>query len=157
MQRNLGPNRFCGGQAPVTDYSRPNTYAPNPDWPACRRLVEQEYRRMLGAKKVIWIPTGAIEDNGTYRGALATHIRARSVDGIAVPHAGVYTTFTTNGHADEVVRFVSPDTVVLAQTSISSTPVRTPLDAVRRWLERQNHDRFERVYDIVSRETTESG
>jgi Porphyromonas-type peptidyl-arginine deiminase len=53
MQRNLGPNRFCGGQAPVTDYDQPNTYAPNPDWPRCKALVENEYRRMLGVKKVI--------------------------------------------------------------------------------------------------------
>ena len=58
IQRNLGPNRFCGGQAPVTDYDQPNTYAPNPDWPACKVLVENEYRRMLGVKKVIWVPTG---------------------------------------------------------------------------------------------------
>ena len=69
IQRNLGPNRFCGGQAPVTDYSQPNTYAPNPDWPACKALVENEYRRMLGVRKVIWVPTGVIEDNGTFRGA----------------------------------------------------------------------------------------
>ncbi len=68
IQRNLGPGRFCGGQAPVTDYDEPNTYAPNPDWPACRSLVEEEYRRMLGAKKVIWVPTGIVEDNGTFRG-----------------------------------------------------------------------------------------
>jgi Porphyromonas-type peptidyl-arginine deiminase len=51
MQRNLGPNRFCGGRAPVTDYAEWNTYAPNPDWPACRALVEAEYRRMLGVQK----------------------------------------------------------------------------------------------------------
>ena len=101
MQRNLGPNRFCGGQAPVTDYDQPNTYAPNPDWPACKLLVEHEYRRMLGVKKVIWVPTGVVEDNGTFRGALAPHIRVPNVDGIDIPHAGVYTMFTTNGHPDE--------------------------------------------------------
>ncbi|HEU4390724.1 MAG TPA: agmatine deiminase family protein, partial [Blastocatellia bacterium] len=67
IQRNLGPNRFCGGQAPVTDYSQPNTYAPNPDWPACKNLVEAEYLRMLGVKKVIWLPTGIVEDDSTFR------------------------------------------------------------------------------------------
>jgi Porphyromonas-type peptidyl-arginine deiminase len=66
IQRNLGPNTFCGGEAPVTDLSQANTYAPHPDWPACRVLVENEYRRMLGARKVIWIPTGVIEDTGTF-------------------------------------------------------------------------------------------
>jgi len=75
MQRNLGPNRFCGGQAPETNYDQPNTYKQNTDWLACKILVENEYRRMLGVKKLIWVPTGIIEDNGTFRGALAKHIR----------------------------------------------------------------------------------
>ena len=64
-------------------------------------MVEAEYRRMLGARKVIWVPTGIIEDNGTYRGALGKHIRVPSFDGVDIPHAGVYTLFTTNGHIDE--------------------------------------------------------
>lgn len=106
MQRNLGPNRFCGGQAPVTDYNQPNTYTPNPDWPACRTLIEREYHRMLGVKKVIWVPTGIIEDNGTFRGALGTHIQVPQFDGVDIPHAGVYTLFPTNGHADEFVRYL---------------------------------------------------
>ncbi len=157
IQRNLGPNRFCGGHAPVTDYAEPNTYAPNPDWPACKRRVEDEYRRMLGVKKIIWVPTGIIEDNGTFRGALAPHIRVPDVDGIAIPHAGVYTLFTTNGHPDEYLRFVAPDKVVLAEATVSTEPVRTPADELLRWLEEQNHARLERVYDIISNATTESG
>ncbi|MCM3870971.1 MAG: agmatine deiminase family protein, partial [Pyrinomonadaceae bacterium] len=120
MQRNLGPNRFCGGQAPVTDFSQPNTYAPNPDWAACKFLVENEYRRMLGVEKVIWIPTGVIEDTGTFRGALGKHIQVPSVDGINIPHAGVYTLFTTNGHPDQFLRFVTPNKVVLAEVNVSS-------------------------------------
>ena len=128
MQRNLGPGRFCGGQAPVTDYDEPNTYAPSPDWPACRSLVENEYRRMLGAKKVIWVPTGVVEDNGTFRGALGKHIHVPRYDGVDIPHAGVYTLFTTNGHIDEFLRFVSPDTVVLAQ---ETTVARSGQDAGR--------------------------
>jgi agmatine/peptidylarginine deiminase len=157
IQRNLGPGRFCGGQAPVTDYDQPNTYAPNPDWPRCRVLVENEYRRMLGARKVIWIPTGIIEDQGTFRGALAKHIHVRKLNGIDIPHAGVYTVFTTNGHSDEVVRFVAPATVVLAQETVSRAPAKTTVEKLLRWLQEQNHDRLERVYDILSRETTESG
>ena len=149
MQRNLGPNRFCGGQAPETDYGQPNTYAPNPDWPACKALVENEYRRMLGVKKFIWIPTGVIEDNGTFRGALATHIHVPEFDGIDIPHAGVYTLFTTNGHPDEFLRFVAPDKVVLAQAEVSRGrpgPGRRAAPVARE----QNHERLERVYDLVS-------
>ena len=157
IQRNLGPNRFCGGQAPVTDYGQPNTYAPNPDWPACKSLVENEYRRMLGVRKFIWVPTGVIEDNGTFRGALARHIRVPEFDGIDIPHAGVYTMFTTNGHPDEYLRFVAADKVVLAQATVTRSPVGTPVDALLRWLEEQNRERLGRVYDIISKETTESG
>ena len=157
IQRNLGPNRFCGGQAPVTDYTQPNTYAPNPDWPACKALVESEYRRTLGVKKVIWVPTGIVEDNATFRGALAPHILVPRFNGIDIPHAGVYTLFTTNGHADEFVRFVSHDTVVLAEEKGWKAPIRSAADELRRWLSEQNRDRLERVYDILSRETTESG
>jgi hypothetical protein len=158
IQRNLGPNRFCGGQAPVTDYTQPNTYAPNPDWPACKVLVESEYRRMLGARKVIWVPTGIVEDNATLRGPLATHIHVPRLNGIDIPHAGIYTLFTTNGHSDEFLRFVAPHTVVLAQEDMAATTrAATPVEELTRWLREQNHQRLERVYDIVSRETTASG
>ncbi len=157
IQRNLGPGRFCGGQAPVTDYDEPNTYAPNPDWPRCKALMEAEYLRMLGVRKVIWVPTGIVEDNGTFRGALGTHIHVPNYDGVDIPHAGVYTLFTTNGHIDEFLRFVSPDTVVLAQESPSSGPATTSAEELLHWLQDQNHERLQRVYDIISRETTESG
>ena len=157
MQRNLGPNRFCGGQAPITDFTQPNTYAPNPDWPRCRALVEREYLRMLGARKVIWIPTGVIEDTGTFRGALGTHVQVPDLDGVSIPHAGVYTMFGVNGHPDEFIRFVGPDTVVLAQTKLSTLPPRTAVEELTQWLDRRNDERLERAFDIISRETTESG
>jgi agmatine deiminase len=157
MQRNLGPNRFCGGQAPVTDYGQPNTYAPNPDWPACKALVEDEYRRMLGVKKFIWVPTGMIEDTGTFRGALARHIQVPRLNGLDIPHAGVYTMFGVNGHADEFLRFASPNTVVLARETAPKAPATTPVEKMLRWFQEQNHERLEQVYDIISREMTESG
>jgi agmatine deiminase len=157
MQRNLGPGRFCGGRAPLTDYEQPNTYAPNPDWPGCKALVEDEYRRMLGVKKVIWVPTGVVEDNGTFRGALAPHIHVQQLNGIDIPHAGVYTVFTTNGHVDEFVRFVAPETVVLARETVPKTPASSAAERLIRWMQERNHERLERVYDILARETTESG
>ena len=79
------------------------------------------------------------------------------LDGIDIPHAGVYTLFTTNGHLDEFVRFVTPDTVVLAEETVPRGPARTPVEKALRWLQEQNHERLERVYDILSRETTEAG
>ena len=157
MQRNLGPGRFCGGRAPVTDFDRTNTYAPNPDWPACKALVENEYRRMLGVKKFIWVPTGMIEDTGTFRGALAQHIHVPRLNGLDIPHAGVYTMFGVNGHTDEFLRFVTPNTVVLAQEKAPKAPAKTPAEKLIRWLQERNHERLKQIYDIISRETTESG
>ena len=157
IQRNLGPGRFCGGAAPVTDFSRPNTYAPNPDWPACRTLVENEYRRMLGVRKVIWVPAGVIEDQGTFRGALGTHIHIPRFEGVDIPHAGVYTAFTTNGHPDEFLRFVAPNKVLLAEERVPTTPARTQVEKLMRWLQERNHERLERAHRILARETTESG
>jgi agmatine deiminase len=157
MHRNLGPNLFCGGQAPVTDFSQPNTYAPNPDWPACRALVEAEYQRMLGARKVIWIPTGVIEDTGTFRTPLATHVSVPEFQGIPIPHAGIYTMFGVNGHPDEFIRFVAPDLVVLAETKLPRTEAQTPIERLTQWLDRHNHARLERAFDIISRATTEAG
>ena len=157
MQRNLGPRRFCGGQAPVTDFGQPNTYAPNPDWPACKVLVEAEYRKLLGVTKVIWIPAGVIEDTGTFRGRLANHISIETFDGVTVPHAGVYTMFGTNGHPDEFLRFVSPDTVVLGEARPSARTPGTPEEELAQWLDARNHERLEQAFEIISRETTESG
>jgi agmatine deiminase len=157
MQRNLGPHRFCGGSAPVTDFSQPNTYAPNRDWPACKLLVEQEYRRVLGVKKVIWIPAGVIEDTGTFRGALGKHVSIGSFDGVEIPHAGVYTMFGTNGHPDEFVRFVSAETVVLGEARRLTQPAGSPQAELVQWLEDRNAERLERAFRILSKATTEAG
>ena len=157
MHRNLGPGLFCGGQAPVTDFSQPNTYAPNVDWPRCRALVEQEYRRMLGARKVIWIPTGAIEDTGTFRGALGTHITVPEWQGVSIPHAGVYTMFGVNGHptnscgSQGPIRWFWPDDAD-ERPGRARRSNASPMAGSAR-----TTSRLERAFAIISRETTESG
>jgi agmatine deiminase len=120
-------------------------------------MVEREYRRMLGVRKIIWVPTGMIEDTGTFRGALARHIHVPRLNGLDIPHAGVYTMFGVNGHADEFLRFVSPNTVVLAQETPPKAPAKTPVERMIRWFQERNHERLEAIYAVISRETTESG
>ncbi len=61
---------------------------------------------------------------GVPRCAWPAHSRAR-VPRHTDPHAGVYTMFGVNGHTDEFLRFVGPDTVVLAQTQSSARVPRT--------------------------------
>jgi agmatine deiminase len=65
--------------------------------------------------------------------------------------------FGVNGHSDEFLRFAGPDTVVLAQAPLSPNPGPAAIDQLTDWLDRQNHERLERAYDIISRETTASG
>jgi agmatine deiminase len=112
---------------------------------------------MLGVEKLIWVPTGVIEDTGTFRGALGKHIQVPEWEGAAIPHAGVYTLFTTNGHPDEFLRFVSPDTVLLAEEKGPEGPANTPAERLMRWLQEQNRERLQRVYEILRHEATESG
>ena len=158
MQRNMGPGRFLGGDRPEPDASSPSTYKDTPEWQQGKKLVEDEYRRMLGAKKVIWLPTGVVEDDGPYRGALMKDIRVPSFEGRPIPHAGVYTMFTTNGHADEFVRFVGRNTILLAQSVVS--PLRegaSELERLAHRLETENHKRLEKAYEILSAAVDERG
>lgn len=50
-----------------------------------KKQIEDEYRRVLGAKKIIWLKCGLAEDK------------------------------VTDGHVDEFVRFADPNTILLAQ------------------------------------------
>lgn len=51
-----------------------------------KRQIEDEYKRVLGVKKVIWLKKGLAEEDGI-----------------------------TGGHVDEMARFVDPHTILLAQ------------------------------------------
>ena len=158
MHRNMGPGRFLGGEAPVGDAASPSTYKDTLEWHKGKKLVEAEYRRMLGAKKVIWLPTGVIEDDGPYRGALAKDMRVQSFEGKAIPHAGVYTMFTTNGHADEFVRFVGRNTILLAESVVSPLrPGASDLERLAHRLETENQKRLQAAYEILSKATDERG
>jgi hypothetical protein len=81
-----------------------------------------------------------------------------SFEGRPVPHAGVYTMFTTNGHADEFVRFVGRNTILLAQSVV--TPLRegaSELEQLAHRLETENHKRLEKACEILSAATDERG
>ena len=51
-----------------------------------RRQIEEEYKRALGVKKIIWLKKGLAEDDGI-----------------------------TSGHINEIARFANPNTILLAQ------------------------------------------
>ena len=159
MQRNLGPGRFYPTpHPPTTDYSHPTTYQPTAQWTACRQLLERVYSHSLGARKCIWVPTGVIEDDAPYRGAIAAHLQIDEFDGRRVGHAGVYPSMTTNGHADEFVKWVAEDTVLLAESRVQPLPANpTPVERVIHYIEQQNHTRLEHAYAALVNNTTANG
>ena len=71
--------------------------------------IEKEYLRLTGSKKMIWLKRAVIHD--------------RAFDGPTIDN---WFTGGANGHIDEMARFVSPNTILLAQISDeerSSNPI----------------------------------
>jgi agmatine deiminase len=107
----------------------------NPDM--TKEEMEAEYKRLLGATKIIWLKKGLVEDNHTFLGPVTT------ADGTKA-----YTVVTTNGHIDEFARFVNDSTILLAQ--IDSTEFSDPIAF-------ENHKRIEENYQILATSTDQDG
>ncbi|MDF9408425.1 agmatine deiminase family protein [Pelotomaculum isophthalicicum JI] len=82
--------------------------------------IENEYKRVLGAKKVIWLKQGLAEDD-----------------------------LITVGHINEIARFASPDTILLAQ--VLPEDKDTNLDSQKSYL------RLEENYNILLNSTDQDG
>ncbi len=72
----------------------------NPDWTLA--AIEAEYRRVLGATRIVWLAAGVPEDDHATLGPLP---------------GGAFTAIGTGGHADEFARFADPRTVLLAEVA----------------------------------------
>jgi agmatine deiminase len=92
--------------------------------------IENEYKRVLGVKKIIWLKSGPKEeewgklDNGVY--------------GIG-----------TGGHIDEFCRFVDESTVLLAQVDENARE--------RSEIEKESHRRMEENLEILRNATDQDG
>lgn len=98
-----------------------------------REEQEAEVKRVLGAKKIIWLKEGAADDPFGW-GTLI----AENYFGIGV-----------RGHVDEFVRFVNPNTILLAfpdSTEVKGDPVK-----------RITLDRMKVNYDILKNSTDQDG
>jgi len=85
-----------------------------------KEQIENEYKRVLGAKKVIWLKRGLAEDD-----------------------------LITNGHVNEIARFASPDTILLAQV--------LPEDRYTNQTSQDSYLRLEENYNILLNSTDQDG
>lgn len=129
-----GGNREVNGKGTlITTESVEMNRNPNMTKPA----MEAEYKRLLGAKKIIWLKKGLVEDNHTFLGPVTTS------DGTKA-----YTVVTTNGHIDEFARFVNDSTILLAQ--IDSAELNDPIAF-------ENNQRMEENYQLLAKATDQDG
>ena len=104
----------------------------NPGWTL--EATAEEFRRVLGVAKVIWLAEGMAEDELTFRGRLP---------------GDVYTVITTGGHVDEFARFADPETILLAE--ITEEERRTdPIAAI-------SHERLEESFRRLRAATDQDG
>jgi len=102
----------------------------NPGW--AKEELEEEFKRTLGVKKVIWLPEGLAEDE---------HILHFQL--------GKYVGYGTGGHTDEFVRFADARTILLAWVDENEVD-KHPLNKV-------NYERLSRNYEILKKEKDQDG
>jgi agmatine deiminase len=97
-----------------------------------KEALEDEYKRTLGIKKVIWLPQGLAEDG---------HIGHFNL--------GQYIGMGTGGHTDEFVRFADARTILLAwvdESEIEDHPYN-----------KLNYERMFKSYEILKKATDQDG
>ena len=94
--------------------------------------IEKEYLRLTGSKKMIWLKRSVIHD--------------RSFDGPTIDN---WFTGGANGHIDEMARFVSPNTILLAKIS-DEDRTDNPISKI-------DYDILEENYEILKQATDING
>lgn len=104
-----------------------------------KQQIEDEFKRVLGVKKIIWLPWGRFDDDLTFKACLP------STNG----KKDVYTVITTGGHIDEHVRFVNANTILYTQITDAEAKA-DPIAA-------ENKRRFEENINILQNATDQDG
>ena len=107
----------------------------NPNW--SKKEMEEEFKRVLGVDKVIWLKEGLYEDDHTFRGPIELENEENA-----------YTVVTTNGHIDEFARFVNDSTILLAEV---------PEEDMHDPVARENHRRMSENLAILEAATDQDG
>ncbi|HSP86918.1 MAG TPA: agmatine deiminase family protein, partial [Ignavibacteriaceae bacterium] len=92
--------------------------------------IENEYLRLTGSKKMIWLKRAVIHD--------------RAFDGPAI---GNWFTGGANGHIDEMARFVSPNTILLAKISDEERSIN-PIGSIDYEILEENYNILQQATDL---------
>jgi len=104
-----------------------------------REEIENEFKRLFGVTNIIWLKQGTVEDDPFNAGAIAGPGGA----GVA------YRAASAGNHMDEYCRFVSPDTILLAEV--------TEKEAAGDPVAAENRLRLEENYHILKNAVDQDG
>lgn len=103
-----------------------------------KQQVEDEFKQLFNVEKVIWVPYPTFDDENRFEGVLDV------VDG-----ENVYRSASANGHIDEMCRFVSENTILLAE--IRDEEANTLNSA------KITKERLDKAYEILKNATDING
>ena len=101
--------------------------------------IESEFKRLFGVTNIIWLKKGSVEDDPYDGSALP------GPDGVGI----AYRSASANNHMDEYCRFVSPNTILLAEVS-EEEAAKDPIAA-------ENRIRMEENYEILKNSVDQDG
>ncbi len=104
-----------------------------------RQDIEAELKETLGAKHIIWLKQGTVDDDPYNTSTLP----GPGGKGVA------YRSAAANNHMDEYCRFVAPDTILLAEVSEA--------EAAKGPVERENRRRMEQNHAILAKAVDQDG
>jgi agmatine deiminase len=108
--------------------------------PAFTKLeIETEYKRIFNLKKVIWLPKPSYDDENMFTDYIIDKVSKQKAMRSA----------SANGHIDEFCRFVSPNTILLAEVSQTEADAET--------IHKINKERFDACFEILKNETDADG
>lgn len=104
-----------------------------------KEQVEEEFKRIFNLDKVIWLPYATYDDEDMHSGPIPDE----NGDFLA------YRSASANGHIDEMCRFVSRDTILIAHVSTEEA-LQNPIHAL-------NKERLDLAYTVLTKETDQNG